>query len=77
MLRTLDIIASALLVIGGLNWGLVGVFNFNLVTAIFGEGSLLSRLVFTIVGLAAIYQIAMIKGILKRWHVQLHEPAPA
>jgi uncharacterized membrane protein YuzA (DUF378 family) len=77
MLKTLDILASALLVIGGLNWGLVGVFNFNLVTAIFGEGSLLSRLVFTVVGLAAVYQVAMIKKIWKRWNVQLHEPAHA
>jgi len=77
MLKITDIIASVLLVIGGLNWGLVGIFHFNLVTAIFGEESLLSRLIFIVVGIAAIYQIAMIKSIWKRWQVQLQKPAHA
>lgn len=75
MLKTTDIIAAILLIIGGLNWGLVGLFNVNLVTAVFGDASWLSRIVFIVVGLAAIYQIVMIKGIWKRWNVQLHEAA--
>jgi uncharacterized protein len=51
-------IAVALLVIGGLNWGLVGTTGFDLVRAIFGEMTLLSRIVYSLVGIAAIYQVA-------------------
>lgn len=47
-------VALIIVIIGGINWLLVGLFNLNLVTAIFGLG-LLSRLIFIIVGLAAIY----------------------
>lgn len=46
----------ALLVVGGLNWGLVGAFGFDLVAAIFGEMSALSRLVYVVVGLSALHQ---------------------
>lgn len=56
-MKTLDNIALALLIIGGLNWLLVGVADFNLVAAIFGEGSMLARIVYVIVGLAALYCI--------------------
>lgn len=52
-----DWVAMALLIIGGLNWGLVGLFNFDLVAALFGEGSALSRVVYTLVGLSALYSI--------------------
>jgi len=52
-----DLIALILVIVGGLNWGLVGLFDFNLVTAIFGEGSTLSRIIYILVGLAAIYMI--------------------
>ena len=47
--------AIALVVIGALNWGLIGIFNFNLVAAIFGAMSPLSRLVYIVVALAGIY----------------------
>jgi len=50
-------ICIALLIVGGLNWGLVGVLNFDLVAFIFGSGSLLSRIVYTIIGVAAICSI--------------------
>ena len=50
----LDWTAFTLLIIGGLNWGLVGLFRFNLVTAIFGT-ALLSQVIFTVVGLSALY----------------------
>ncbi len=66
-MKTLDVIAAILLVIGGLNWGLVGVANFNLVDAIFGNMAMLTRLVYIIVGLAALYQIFQWKAIQKRW----------
>ncbi len=51
------IIAKVLTIIGGLNWGLVGVFNYNLVDAIFGEGSTGSQVVYTTVGVAALVTI--------------------
>jgi uncharacterized protein len=53
----LDKVVYLLLVVGGLNWGLVGAFEFNLVDTIFGEGSALSRVVYVVVGLAALYGI--------------------
>lgn len=53
----LDWIALILAIIGGLNWGLVGAFNFDLVAAIFGAGSAISRIVYILVGLAALYLI--------------------
>ncbi|AKB77028.1 DUF378 domain-containing protein [Methanosarcina horonobensis HB-1 = JCM 15518] len=52
-----DLIALILVIVGGLNWGLIGLFDFNLVDAIFGVGSTLSRIVYIIVGLAALYMI--------------------
>jgi uncharacterized protein len=50
--------AIALVVIGALNWGLVGLFNFNLVDAIFGHMSVLSRIVYVVVALGGLYMIA-------------------
>jgi hypothetical protein len=44
-----------LVIVGGLNWGLVGFLNFDLVAAIFGNMSFLSRLVYDLVGLSAVY----------------------
>ncbi|TCB52523.1 DUF378 domain-containing protein [Acinetobacter sp. ANC 4779] len=56
-LNTIDWIAYALTIIGGINWGLIGAFDFNLVSAIFGEMSTLSRIVYVLVGLSALYLI--------------------
>lgn len=56
-MHPLNIITLALIIIGGLNWGLVGLFDFNLVAAIFGADSALSRLVYILVGLSAAWQI--------------------
>lgn len=53
----IDWLAMTLLVVGGLNWGLVGLFNFDLVAALFGQMSALSRIVYTAVGLSALYSI--------------------
>ena len=44
-----------LAIVGGLNWGLVGLFDFNLVAFIFGQMSMLSRIVYIVVGLAAVW----------------------
>jgi len=54
-LRGFDLSAIVLVVIGGLNWGLVGLFNFDLVQAILGSVPVLARLVYILVGLAAVY----------------------
>jgi hypothetical protein len=57
-MKTVSWIAIILLIIGGLNWGLVGLFGFDLVAAIFGAMSMLSRIVYVLVGLSAIYVAA-------------------
>jgi uncharacterized membrane protein YuzA (DUF378 family) len=54
-LNAIDWVAMVLVIVGGLNWGLVGAFKFNLVDTIFGEGSALARIVYVVVGLAAVY----------------------
>lgn len=69
-MKTFDVIAVVLLVIGGLNWGLVGVAHLDLVAAIFGmkfgATSALSSVVYGLVGLAALYQALTFKSILHR-----------
>ena len=66
-MKTLDVVAAGLVIVGALNWGLVGVAKFNLVTALFGN-TILSSIVFTLVGLAGVYQLAQIKAMQRRWH---------
>jgi uncharacterized protein len=53
------IVAFVLVVVGGLNWGLVGLLNFNLVDALFGRGSKLSRLVYILVGISSAFLMIM------------------
>ena len=55
-MKLVNLIASLLLVIGGINWGLIGLFDFNLVTQLFGD-SVISQAVYGLVGLSAIYYI--------------------
>jgi len=66
-MKAFDAIVAALLVIGGLNWGLVGLFNFDLVATILGNMSALSRIIYIVVGLSAVYQALQWKAIQKRW----------
>ncbi|MDB5842196.1 MAG: hypothetical protein JWQ23_4148 [Herminiimonas sp.] len=56
-MNAVDWIAMVLLIVGGLNWGLVGLFNFDLVATLFGQMSALSRIVYVAVGLSALYSI--------------------
>lgn len=65
-LNVLDWIASILVIIGGLNWGLVGLFNFDLVAAIFGDMSVLSRIIYILVCLSAIYLAVIIPKLGKK-----------
>ena len=54
-------LALALLIVGGVNWGLIGLFQFDLVATLFGGmASLISRIVYTLVGISAIYCISML-----------------
>ncbi len=65
-LSALDWIALILIIVGGLNWGLVGAFSFNLVAAIFGDMSALSRIIYILVGLSAIYAIFIVGKLQKK-----------
>lgn len=56
-LNALDWIALVLLIVGGINWGLVGLFNFDAVAAIFGSMQSVSRVIYILVGLAALYTV--------------------
>ena len=71
-LRTLDIIALVLLIIGGLNWGLWALFEFDLVAAIFGPLSVLSMIIYLLVAISAIYA-----AFRTPYMVHLHERYPA
>lgn len=68
-MRTIDIIVAALLIIGGLNWGLVGFLGFDLVAALLGDATVASRAVYGLVGLAAVYQGLGWRSIQQRWGV--------
>jgi uncharacterized membrane protein YuzA (DUF378 family) len=71
-MKKLDVIAAALVIVGALNWGLVGAFRFDLVAAVFGmrfgETSALSSLIYGLVGLSGLYQALTWKSIQRRWY---------
>lgn len=56
-MKVINIVTLLLVIVGGLNWGLVGLFNVDLVAALFGAGSLLSRIVYILVGASALWQL--------------------
>jgi len=66
-MKTLDIVAAILLVIGGLNWGVVALRGADLVGGLFGGASPISRTVYLLVALAALYQVLQWKAIQRRW----------
>lgn len=57
MAKQLDLVAMILLIVGGLNWGLVGLFEFDLVRALLGSIPILQKIVYIVVGIAAVYQV--------------------
>jgi len=69
--KKLDVLAAVLVAVGGLNWGLVALAEFDLVAALvgldFGETNAVSRIVYGLVGLAAAYQVAQQAAIRRRW----------
>ena len=66
-MRQVDVLATLLLVVGAVNWGLVGIARFDLVAALFGmefgETSALTSVIYALVGVAGIYRLATFKGI--------------
>ena len=59
-MKTLDIIALVLVIIGAINWGLIGMFGFDLVATLFGEMSLVSRIIYSLVGLSGLWSLRLI-----------------
>jgi hypothetical protein len=56
-MKALNLVTLLLVIVGGVNWGLVGLFEFNLVSALFGVNSALTRIVYILVGASALYQL--------------------
>jgi uncharacterized membrane protein YuzA (DUF378 family) len=62
-MRAINLVTLLLVIVGGINWGLIGLADFNLVAAIFGDSSPLSRIIYILVGLSALWQIMpLLKG---------------
>jgi len=70
-MKKLDILTAALLIVGGLNWGLVALAEFDLVAAVFGldfgETNAVTRVVYGLVGLSAVYQAFQLGTMRRRW----------
>lgn len=65
-MRAINILTQILIIVGGLNWLLVGAFDFDLVAAIFGgQDALISRIVYVLVGLSAIWQLIRLPVLLE------------
>lgn len=71
-MKALNMIAHVLVIIGGLNWGLIGLFDFNLVSAIFGIDSWFTNLIYIVVGLSALWSIYTIYPLSKGTEVMHH-----
>ena len=80
-MKRLDWLAVALLIVGGLNWGLVAIAEFDLVAAMFGldfgETNAVTRVIYGLVGLAAVYGIASLAGVGRRTTVARPGPVSA
>ena len=59
-MQTIQKICLLLTIIGAINWGLIGIFDFNLVDTIFGMGSMLSRIIYSLVGIAGLINIYLL-----------------
>ena len=59
-MKIIDKIALLLVIIGAINWGLIGIFNFNLVSTLFGDMSIISRIVYILVGISGIWGIRLL-----------------
>lgn len=59
-LKALDITALVLVIIGAVNWGLIGFFRFDLVSSLFGTGTAFTRIIFALVGIAGLYSLSFL-----------------
>lgn len=59
-MKVIDKIALVLIIIGAINWGLIGIFRFDLVATLLGEMSLLSRIIYTLVGISGLWGIKLL-----------------
>ena len=59
-MKVIDKIALVLIIIGAINWGLIGIFNFNLVAAIFGDMTVLLRIIYGLVGVSGLWGIKLL-----------------
>lgn len=75
-MKGLHMVTFLLLVVGGLNWLLVGAFDFDLVAAIFGEMSAVARVVYVLVGLSALFELATHKKNCKMCSKDSHHESP-
>jgi len=78
-MKKLDVLTAVLLVVGGLNWGLVSIAGFDLVATVFGldfgQTNLGSRIVYGLVGLSAVYQATQVRAEQQRWTTRSHATA--
>ena len=78
-MKKIDVASAALLIIGGLYWGLVAVPNFDLVAAVFGldfgQTNVATRIIYGLVGLSAVYQITQLRALPTRWGARRHAMA--
>lgn len=58
-MKVIDNIALLLIIIGAINWGLIGLFNFNLVDTLFGTMSIISRIIYILVGISGLWGIKL------------------
>ena len=75
MWKSIDIVAHSLLPTGALNWGFVALFEMDFVAMVFGPMSALSRVIYGLVGLAALYDLLSLQAICRRW--EIHMPGHA
>jgi uncharacterized protein len=66
-MKKIDVLAAVLVVVGALNWGLVGLFKFDLVATLLGDSTAAARVIYLLVGLSGIFQAASWKAIQRRW----------
>mgnify|MGYP000399915218 CR=1 FL=1 len=65
-----DYTALTIVIIGAINWGLIGFFQFNLVSFIFGNGTWLTRVIYALVGLSGLYLISFMEESVPLWKIR-------
>jgi uncharacterized membrane protein YuzA (DUF378 family) len=80
-MKKLDVLAGVLVVVGALNWGLVAIANFDLVAAVFGldfgQTNPVTRIVYGLVGLSAVYLVTQVRALPRRWADRSAVASPA